>query len=48
MILAKSLAQPPLNMSQQSRIFVFILLIAVIPLIIIGAGLFVWIRRKNL
>jgi len=45
---AKALTRPPLNMTQQSRIFVFILLIAVIPLIIIGTGLFVWIRRKNL
>lgn len=48
MIPAKSIETPPLNMTQQSRILVFILLIAVIPIIIIGTGLFVWIRRKNL
>jgi hypothetical protein len=48
MIPAKSLDQPPLNMTEQSRVFVFILLIAVIPLVIIGTGLFVWIRRKSL
>lgn len=48
MIPAKSLAQPTLNMTQQSRVFVFVLLTAVIPLLIIGTGLFVWIRRKNL
>ena len=45
---AKSLEQPPLNLTEQSRIFVFILLIAILPLIIIGFGVFVWIRRKNL
>lgn len=45
---AKSLAQPTLNMTQQSRVFVFVLTTAIIPLIIIGTGLFVWIRRKNL
>ncbi|HOK42727.1 MAG TPA: GldG family protein [Thermoclostridium caenicola] len=45
---AKSLERPPLNMTQQSRVLVFFLLTAVIPLVIIGTGLFVWIRRKNL
>lgn len=48
MVPAKSLEQPPLNMTQQSRVFVFVLLTAVIPLVIIGSGLFIWIRRKNL
>lgn len=45
---AKSLEQPHLNMTQQSRILIFVLLTAVIPLIIIGSGVLVWIRRKNL
>jgi len=45
---AKSLEKPPLNMTQQSRVLIFFLLTAIIPLVIIGTGLFVWIRRKNL
>ena len=39
---------PPLNLTEQSRLVIFILLIAVVPLLIIGFGVFVWIRRKNL
>lgn len=45
---AKTLDVPPLNLTEQSRIFVFILLAAIIPLLIIGLGVFIWIRRKNL
>lgn len=48
MIPAKSLEAPPLNLTEQSRLFVFIMLSGILPLLIIGAGVFVWIRRKNL
>lgn len=44
----KSLAKPPLNLTEQSKLFIFILLIALLPLLIMGSGVFVWIRRRNL
>jgi len=48
MIPAKSLAARPLNINEQTRILVFIFMSGVLPLAIIGAGVFVWLRRKNL
>jgi ABC-type uncharacterized transport system involved in gliding motility auxiliary subunit len=48
MIASKTTELPPLNLTEQSKLIIFILLIAFIPLLIIGLGLFVWIRRKNL
>lgn len=48
LIPAKSLAARPLNINEQTRILVFIIMSGVLPLAIIGAGVFVWLRRKNL
>ncbi len=45
---AKDNAQPKLEMTEQSIFFVFIFLTALLPLLIIGAGIFVWLRRRHL
>lgn len=45
---SKSLATAPINMSESTRFIAFIVLSFVLPLAIIGAGMFVWIRRKHL
>ena len=45
---SKSLATEPINMSESTRFIAFIVLSFVLPLMIIGLGLFVWIRRKHL
>ncbi len=43
-----SLAQATINMTEQSKFIAFIMLTAILPLLIIGAGVFVWMRRKHL
>ena len=45
---AKNNAAPVLTMTAQSTFIVFLLLVAVLPLIIIGTGVFVWMRRRHL
>lgn len=45
---SKSLASEPIDMSESTRFIAFIVLSFVLPLAIVGAGLFVWIRRKHL
>jgi len=45
---SKSLTSEPINMSESTRFIAFIVLSFVLPLAIIGVGLFVWIRRKHL
>lgn len=45
---SKSLASAPINLTAQSRFVAFIALSFVLPLAIIGLGVFVWIRRKHL
>ncbi len=45
---AKSLASAPINLTAQSKFVAFISISFVLPLAIIGLGVFVWIRRKHL
>ncbi len=45
---SKSLASTPINLTAQSRFIAFIAISFVLPLAIIGLGVFVWIRRKHL
>lgn len=45
---AKSLDPQPINMTTQSMFVSFILLTFVLPLAIIGLGVFVWARRRHL
>lgn len=45
---SKSLASQPLNFNEQSMFITFILLALVLPLAIIGFGVFIWLRRKHL
>lgn len=45
---SKSLASEPINMTESTRFIAFIVLSFVLPLAIIGLGVFVWIRRKHL
>ncbi len=45
---SKSLATQPINLTEQSRFIAFIVLTFVLPLAIIGLGVFVWLRRKHL
>ncbi|NMA67014.1 MAG: GldG family protein [Clostridiaceae bacterium] len=45
---SKSLASRPIQLTAQSRYIAFISLTFLLPLIIIGFGIFVWIRRKHL
>jgi ABC-type uncharacterized transport system involved in gliding motility auxiliary subunit len=45
---AKDNAAPVLTMTAQSTFIVFLLLTAILPLIIIGTGVFVWMRRRHL
>ncbi len=45
---AKDNATPVLTMTAQSTFIVFLLLTAILPLIIIGTGVFVWMRRRHL
>lgn len=47
-ISAKGAEVPPLNITEGSRLFVFVLTIAVIPLLIMGFGFIVWMRRRHL
>ncbi|MBP7177201.1 MAG: GldG family protein [Thermoclostridium sp.] len=48
-IAAKTYAVPTLeNVSQQTMTLLFIGLIIVVPLIIIGVGVFIWLRRRHL
>jgi ABC-type uncharacterized transport system involved in gliding motility auxiliary subunit len=48
-IAAKTYSVPTLeNVSQQTMTLLFIGLIIVVPLIIIGIGVFVWLRRRHL
>lgn len=44
----KSLASEPLNLTQQNKFIAFIALTFLLPLVIIGFGVFVWLRRKHL
>ncbi len=48
MVPSKSLAAQPINLTEQSRFVAFIVLSFVLPLAIIGLGVFVWMRRKHL
>ncbi|NLM74267.1 MAG: GldG family protein [Clostridiaceae bacterium] len=45
---SKSLSSQPIQLTAQSRFISFISLSFLFPLVIIGFGIFVWIRRKNL
>jgi hypothetical protein len=45
---AKDNSVPTLSMTEQSKFFVFVFMAALLPLLIIGAGIFVWMRRKHL
>lgn len=45
---SKTLASEPLNLSQQSQFVMFIIMVGLLPLVIIGFGVFVWLRRKHL
>ena len=45
---AKDNSVPLLTMTEQSKFIVFILMAALLPLAIIGMGIFVWMRRKHL
>jgi ABC-2 type transport system permease protein len=45
---ARNMASQPITLTQQSRFVAFIVLTFIVPLAIIGTGLFVWIRRKHL
>lgn len=45
---AKDNSVPMLSMTEQSKFIVFVLMAALLPLAIIGAGIFVWMRRKHL
>ncbi len=45
---SKSLASAPINMSESTKFIAFIVLTFILPLGIIGLGVFVWIRRKHL
>ncbi len=45
---AKDNSVPLLKMTEQSTFIVFLALTAILPLIIIGLGVFVWMRRRHL
>lgn len=45
---SKSLTSAPINMSESTKFIAFIVLSFLLPLAIIGLGVFVWIRRKHL
>lgn len=45
---SKSLMSEPVNLSASTKFIAFIVLSFLLPLAIIGLGLFVWIRRKHL
>ena len=45
---AKNNSVPLLKMTEQSTFIVFLVLTAILPLIIIGLGVFVWMRRRHL
>lgn len=45
---AKDNSSPVLTMTAQSTFIVFLLLTAILPLAIIGIGVFVWLRRRHL
>lgn len=45
---SKTLTSEPLNLSQQSQFVMFIIMVGILPLVIIGFGVFVWLRRKHL
>ena len=45
---SKSLASEPIKMTESTRFIAFIILSFILPLVIIGLGVFVWIRRKHL
>lgn len=45
---SKSLMSEPINLSESTKFIAFIVLSFLLPLAIIGLGVFVWIRRKHL
>ncbi len=45
---SKSLASEPINMTESTKFIAFIILSFLLPLAIIGLGVFVWYRRKHL
>ena len=45
---SKSLMSEPVNLSESTKFIAFIVLSFLLPLAIIGLGVFVWIRRKHL
>ena len=45
---SKSLLSEPVNLSESTKFIAFIVLTFLLPLAIIGLGVFVWIRRKHL
>lgn len=45
---AKDNSVPTLTMTEQNKLVIFVLMAALLPLLIIGTGIFVWMRRKHL
>ena len=45
---SKSLMSEPINLSESTKFIAFIALSFLLPMAIIGFGVFVWIRRKHL
>lgn len=45
---SKSLLSEPVNLSESTKFIAFIVLTFLLPLAIVGLGVFVWIRRKHL
>jgi hypothetical protein len=45
---SKSLGSQPINLTAQSKFIAFIVLSFLLPIAVIGLGVFVWIRRKHL
>lgn len=45
---SKSLMSEPVNLTESTKFIAFIVLSFILPLAIIGLGVFVWIRRKHL
>lgn len=48
LIPAKDYSAPALTVTEQSTFFIFLALVILLPLAVIGTGIFVWFRRKHL
>jgi len=43
----RSLQQESVQIQESDRIFFTVLLVVIIPLILLGSGLFIWIKRRK-